>query len=85
MFVLQLMVHKWDQNAPFPSYGTIAKRMGISVAYARRLARDLEIKGILHRTVREGMTNRFDLTPLFDKLAQLVEKQTAEVESAMTN
>ncbi len=75
MFVLQLMVHKWDQKAPFPSYATIAKRMGISTAYARRLARDLQIKGLLRRAVRVGTTNRFDLTPLFAKLASVVEQE----------
>ena len=67
-FVLQLMVFKWDAKAPFPSYKTLAERMGVSVQYARRIARNLGTKGYLFRQVRYGMTNRFDLQPLFDAL-----------------
>lgn len=83
MFVLQLMVHKWDRKAPFPSYATIAKRMGISAAYARRLARNLKIKGLLRRAVRVGTTNRFDLGPLFEKLAQIVQVNSRKEEAAV--
>ena len=41
LFVLQLMVHKWDAKHPYPAYKTIAQRMGVSVEYARSIARDL--------------------------------------------
>lgn len=75
LFVLQLMLHKRDEKAPFPGYKTIARRMGISVKYARKIAADLEQKGLMHRVVRVGTTNRFDLTPLFDALAKHVTKQ----------
>ena len=68
LFVLHLMEFKWDQAAPFPSYETLAERMGISTKMARRYARALEQKGCLHRIIRVGNTNRFDLEPLFDKL-----------------
>src|SRR5579872_6120930 len=30
MFVLQLMSFKWNEQAPFPSYKTLAQRMGIT-------------------------------------------------------
>src|SRR5687767_10895280 len=40
VFVTELMYHKWDEKKPFPSYKTIAARMGISVQYARSMARD---------------------------------------------
>lgn len=69
MFVIQIMSFKWDEDAPFPSYGTIAKHMGISPEYARKLARQLETKGFLRRRFRNSSTNEFDFTPLFNKLA----------------
>lgn len=74
MFVLHLMQFKWDEKAPFPSYGRIAAQMGISDKQARRYAASLETKKYLKRNFRIGITNTFDLTPLFDALLQ-VEKQ----------
>jgi hypothetical protein len=69
MFVLQLMAFKWDQNAPYPSYATVAKRMNITDKQVRRYAKALEDKGFLNRTARIGATNAFDLQPLFDAIA----------------
>ena len=69
LFILQLMAYKWSADAPFPGYKALAQHMGITEVYARRLARKLEGKKLLRRVVRVNMTNRFDLTPLFDKLA----------------
>lgn len=70
MFVLHLMQYKWDEQAPFPSYRKIARQMGISDKQARRYAQSLEIKKYLKRYERIGMTNMFDLSPLFDALAR---------------
>jgi hypothetical protein len=75
LFVLELMVFKWDAKNPYPSYGTIAERMGVSTAYARKLARSLETKGYLRRTVREGQTNQFNLQPLFERFAEAAEQK----------
>ena len=72
LFVLHLMEFKWDEVAPFPSYKTLAQRMGVSAKMARRHAQRLESKGYLRRIVRTGQTNRFNLTPLFDKLLEAV-------------
>lgn len=65
LFVISLMAHKWDERAPFPGYKRIAKWMGKTESYARKLARDLQTKGLLKRIERTGYTNEFDLTPLF--------------------
>ena len=74
LLVIHLMAFKWDQAAPFPSYGTLARRMGITPKMARRYAQNLERKGFLLRIRRGGgNTNRFDLTPLFDKLLEVVQ------------
>ena len=63
LFVLQLMTFKWDDAAPFPSYGRIAKTMGVTDKMARRYAQSLQKKGYLVR--------QFDLTRLFDALAEV--------------
>ena len=77
LFVLHLMEFKWDQDAPFPSYETLARRMGVSTKMVRRYAQALDAKGYLDRVVRTGDTNRFDLRPLFDKLLKVVEAEKA--------
>lgn len=69
LFLLELLVFKWDEENPWPSYAKIAEQMGISDTYARRLARKLEKKGFLERKKRVGRTNEFNLNPLFEKLA----------------
>jgi hypothetical protein len=78
MFVLHLMQFKWDENAPFPSYARIARQMGVSAKQAQRYAASLEQKKYLKREVRVGTSNRFDLTPLFDALKELRQRQAAQ-------
>ena len=73
LLVLHLMEHKWDQAEPFPSYGTLARRMGVSTKMVRRYAQTLEQKGCLQRVARTGNTNLFDLGPLFTKLLDVVQ------------
>jgi Helix-turn-helix domain len=77
MFVVQLMAHKWTPDPPFPSYRTLAKRMGVTDKMARRYAVNLERKGFLKREGRIGGTNAFDLRPLFEILAKAVEAEKA--------
>ena len=80
LFVLHLMEFKWDDAAPFPSYSTLARRMGISTKMVRRYAQALEQKGFLQRVIRTGNTNRFDLGPLFDKLLKTVQDSSRQGE-----
>jgi hypothetical protein len=42
LLIIHLMRHKWDENAPFPAFKTLAKRMGISPAAVRSHARSLD-------------------------------------------
>lgn len=68
LFVICLMAHKWDERAPYPSYRRLAQWMGKTPSYMRKIARQLEIKGMLQRRARIGATNEFDLSPLFSKI-----------------
>lgn len=68
MLIIQLMRHKWDSDAPYPGFKSLAKKMGISVQAARLHARTLEKHGYLRREMKVGETNRFHLAPLFNAL-----------------
>lgn len=71
MFVIHLMQHKWGADAPFPSYRTLAQRMGVSVKTARRFAQSLQEKKYLQREFRIGATNLFYLDKLIAALVAL--------------
>ena len=71
VFILQLMSFKWNESAPFPSYKTLAQRMGITTEMARQHAKHLEEKGLLRRVKRNGQSNAFDLQPLTTALQSL--------------
>jgi Helix-turn-helix domain len=71
LFVLQLMTFKWDGAAPFPSYGRIAKTMGVTDKMVRRYAQSLQKKGYLTRQYQKHAPNKFDLTQLFDAFAEV--------------
>jgi hypothetical protein len=75
MFVVHIMQHKWDENAPFPAYKTISHRMHVSAKSARRWAASLEKKGYLKREMRIGETNRFHLKGLMAALVKLKASQ----------
>jgi DNA-binding MarR family transcriptional regulator len=72
MFILHVMSFKWGERAPFPSYATLAKRMGTGPKTVQRQAKALEDKGYLVRQKRQGRSNAFELTPLFDCLLEAV-------------
>lgn len=74
LFVIQLMSYKWTEEAPFPGYATLARRMGVTDKAVRRHAASLESKKYLRRISRLGTTNKFDLSPLFDALLTATQK-----------
>lgn len=75
MFVLELMSYKWTESAPFPSYKSLAARMGVTDKMVRRYAANLEGKGYLRRYARIGSTNTFDLSPLFAAIVAAMEDE----------
>lgn len=72
MLVIHLIRHKWDERNPYPTFGTLSERMGISATATRNHARSLEKKGYLRRLMTKGSSNQFDLKPLFKALELLV-------------
>jgi hypothetical protein len=89
LFVLELMVHKRDERHPYPSYERLARRMGISIPYARKVAAELQRKGCLTRRkrrdpaqIRGHSTVEFDLTPLFERLDMYVRTKGLSAKSS---
>lgn len=79
MFILQLMTFKWDASAPYPTYATIAQRMGVSEKMVRRYAKSVEDKGLLKRRFQRRSANRFDLSRLFEAVAGTPDTRKASV------
>jgi hypothetical protein len=71
LFVLQLMTFKWDEADPYPSYTTLAQRMGVTPKMVRRYAQGLQRKGYLLRKFQSKAPNKFDLSGLFAALQWL--------------
>lgn len=76
ILIVHLMRFKWDRNHPFPSYATLAAKMGLHPRRVKQVAKDLETKGFIERIERRALqrsqTNLFDLTPLFEQLETIV-------------
>jgi DNA-binding transcriptional regulator YhcF (GntR family) len=68
MFIILLMSHKWGKEAPYPSFKSLAKRMGVTMTTARGYGRHLEQLGLIHRELRVDDTNIFHLDHLFTLL-----------------
>ena len=71
MLIIQLMLHKWGEEAPYPRFKTLATRMGISDTAVRGHARSLQKKNLLIRETRINNSTVFHLEPLFKALEAL--------------
>lgn len=78
VFLLGLLVHKWDTRNPFPSLATVGTYSGKTRNTAQAAARSLENKGFILRVSRGGNeTNEYDFNPLINRLesySQVVKK-----------
>lgn len=79
LFVIHLIRHKFDAEAPYPGFPTLARRMGVTPTAARGYARSLERKGYLKRESRTAQTNKFLLEPLFEALERILLAPKAQV------
>lgn len=80
LFIIHLVSFKWDESAPYPSLRRVAERLGISEAYAKKIASSLQRRGFLikrRRPTESGGfgTNEYYLQPLFDRLADYMRKR----------
>src|SRR5690349_9001851 len=66
LFVLALMTFKWGEEPPFPGYKRLAEMLGTSPQQARKLAKQLEDKGLLRRIPRRDQSDRGQSSNAFD-------------------
>jgi DNA-binding MarR family transcriptional regulator len=80
MFALQIMsFRRTNYGRPFPSYKTLANRMGVSEKMARRYAKQLDDKGYISRIPRTSKTNEFDVSGLLRVLARAAKQQLLKI------
>lgn len=68
MFVIHVMSFKWGRAWPWPSISSLAKLMGCSERYVRKLCTSLESVGYLERKRGLHRTSVFDFSGLFTAL-----------------
>lgn len=72
VFILQVMSYKWTSAKPYPSFNTIAHKMGKSRDTVQGYARSLESKRLLKRVQRTGYSSKIDVSPLIQILEEIV-------------
>lgn len=89
--LLHLIDHWWDDNTmPFPSKKRLAERLGVSDKTIQRAMKRLEDEGLIRREPRSHASggqasNRYDLSPLVERLKPIAEDMTkARDEAAAT-
>src|SRR5689334_15731524 len=78
-FISAILSHKWDADMPHPSMKRMAEETGVSRqmlhTYQRQLVEAGWLTVINRRTERGGKdTSFYDFTPLFSKLAELLDR-----------
>lgn len=79
MFLIHLMSYKWDEQHPFPTYAKIAEVMHLKEDSLRRMTLRLQNAGLIRRDKADGR-KVFDLTPLFDRLTEVVKQSQPDIE-----
>ena len=64
--VIHVFEFKWTVDCPFPSFNTIADRMGKSRNSVQAYIRSLEKRGFIKRVYVEGKSSRINLSPLIE-------------------
>lgn len=80
LFIIHCIEYKWSTKNPYPSFKTIATKMGKSRSVIQRYARSLENKGLILRVERFGLANEIDITPLIRRLEDYAELHRVDVQ-----
>jgi len=71
LFIIHLTQYKQTSDNPYPSFYTIAKKMGKSRSVIQGYARSLENKGFIKRIPQKGWTNQVDISLLIKRVETL--------------
>ncbi len=61
VFLAHARRHQYHDSAPFPSLPTIARKMSMSVRHVRRIAAEVEKRGLLTRRIRPGKSSQLEM------------------------
>ena len=78
LLIIHLLDFKWTKDAPFPSVGNLAARLGISDRAVRDAMKRLEGLGLIKREARTHASggrssNKFHLDGLFKRLEKMLD------------
>lgn len=86
MLVIQILDHKWDSRAPFPTISTLAKRMGVTARSIRSTLKRLEDLNYVHRDPSPfGGPNKYRFEGLIDALHKLMDADVASTDASAAN
>lgn len=82
LFVQALESYRWENNQEvFPSVGTIAKKIGVGERQTRNISKHLVELGIITKierfAERAQLSNGYDLTPLYKRVAAWLNPEVA--------
>jgi Helix-turn-helix domain len=73
MTIVHLLDYKWSSRDPFPTVGTLAKRLGLTIRAVRNILKRLEKIGYLERIpAPHGGPNRYNFDGLYKAFKPLV-------------
>lgn len=79
MLIIQILDHKWDERAPFPTLATLGQRMGLSPRALRSTVKRLEeLKYITREPSPYGGPNKYHFDGLIKALHELMDKDVEE-------
>lgn len=82
MLVIHLLDHKWTHEAPFPTVGLLAERLGCTPRAVRQSLANLEQLGLIRRQPSKYGPNRYFFDGLYAKLEVLLTAEQAEKAAA---
>lgn len=71
MLIIQILDFKWRDAHPFPKVETLAQLTGMNIKTIRLYISSLRAKRMVRTRLRNGRSNEYDFTPLFDKLKKI--------------
>jgi DNA-binding MarR family transcriptional regulator len=82
MLILHLARYQWERpdSRCYPSLATVAKQMGWTPRYVRRLLAGLEERGLLKRELRPGKTSLYDFSAASRAILEIAKQRGEEPE-----
>lgn len=83
MLVIHILDFKWDSRLPFPTVGTLARRLGVSSRHVRDTIKTLEERGYICRIPKaRGGANQYNMQGLYAALEAMMDTDVTANERA---